>query len=207
MTIPEIGDAPPRRGNFVTRGFGRSILFLLGRWRVKGFVPNEPRFLVVVAPHTSNWDFVLGMAAILAMSLRISYIGKHTLFRMPFKPFFTWLGGYPVNRSKRNRLVDQMVALYQKHEKLILALSPEGTRSKVSRWRTGFYYCAQGAQVPILPAGLDFAKKELRLGPLLFPSGDQEADLKVLRTWFATIRGRHPENYGDGTTAAFKEEK
>jgi 1-acyl-sn-glycerol-3-phosphate acyltransferase len=146
----------------------------------------------IVAPHSSNWDFIVGVAAKLALRLRVKYLGKDALFRFPLGVVMRYLGGIPVNRSSANDVVTSVVDQFARDTRMILAIAPEGTRKPVQRWRTGFYHIARGAGVPILPVGLDWATRTVRLGPLFFPTGNLETDLRVLHDRFATARRRKP---------------
>ena len=168
----------------------------LAGWRIEGAFPDVPRALMVVAPHTSNWDFPIGVAAMFALGLRVSWLGKHTLFRWPLGPLMRWLGGVPVRRDARSGTVAQAVAEFARRRQFFLALAPEGTRSAVREWRLGFAHIAAGAGVPVLPVVLDWGRRRLGLGPLLTLSGDVEADLVATRACFAEASGKHPELAG-----------
>ncbi len=185
----KLGDAVPRRGNWFSATVGRALLRLKG-WRFEGVVPNVPKAVVIVVPHTSNWDFVVGIAALFAMGLRASFLGKHTLFRWPLGPLMRWLGGVPVDRRTARGVVDETVNLFASTDQLILGVSPEGTRSSVDRWKTGFYYVASKARVPIVPVAFDYPGRVIRFGERLDPTGDIKADLGVLEEFFSGIEGR-----------------
>jgi 1-acyl-sn-glycerol-3-phosphate acyltransferase len=159
-------------------------------------VPNVPRCVAIVAPHTSNWDFVVGLAALLALGLRGRFLAKDTLFRPPLGIFLKWMGGLPVHRATPDGVVEQAVSSLRKGEPFVLALAPEGTRKRVERWKTGFHRIALGAGVPIWPVSLDYRTRTLRLHPSLEPSGDMEADLAWLQSLYASAMARYPEHYG-----------
>ena len=161
----------------------------VGRWRIEGAFPEEPRFVAIVAPHTSNWDFTLGVAAVWALGLRASWLGKHTLFKAPFKGFLERLGGIPVDRSAPHGVVDGCIRAFQAAPALMLALAPEGTRKGVSRWKTGFYRIAAEARVPIFPIGFDFRTHAIRLMPVFHPSGSLEADLPRIQALYLDVHG------------------
>jgi 1-acyl-sn-glycerol-3-phosphate acyltransferase len=148
-----------------------------------------------VAPHTSNWDFVVGLAAMLALGLDVRWLGKNTIFRPPFRALLQWLGGIPVDRRAADDVVEHAVAAFRDRERLFLGLAPEGTRKKVRRWKSGFYRIAQGAGVPILLAALNYRTRAVELGPLFVPTGDYEADLEVMRSRFSKAMARHPALY------------
>jgi 1-acyl-sn-glycerol-3-phosphate acyltransferase len=159
-------------------------------WRISGSLPNQSKFVVIAAPHTSNWDFVVGLAAAMALDVDAHWIGKHTIFRWPFGPLMRHLGGIPVNRSATSGLVEQIVERFANSEGFVLGLAPEGTRKHVSRWKSGFYHIAAGAGVPIVCGYFDFEAKEVGIGPVIDPSGDYEADLDMIVRFYAPIRGK-----------------
>ena len=192
MDVPTLSYAVPKRGNAFSRWLGRSILSAMG-WRIEGRVPNLPRLVVIAVPHTSAWDFLVGMAGMFALGIRISWLGKHTLFRPPLGGLMRWLGGIAVDRRTSGGLVDKTAALFNRRDKLILGLAPEGTRKKVDTWRSGFYHIAYRAGVPIVPVALDYGTRTLRIGSPLVPSGDYEADLPRLRAFFEGVVGKRPE--------------
>ena len=187
--LPGLGPAVPRRRSRALVLCGRAILWSLG-WRVVGQVPNLPKFVVAVAPHTSNWDFVIGVAAMFALDLDLAFIGKHTLFRGPFAPLLRAMGGIPVDRSKPHGLVDDAVSAFARMERRVLALAPQGTRTPVPHFKTGFLHIARGARVPIMLAALDYEAKRVRLGPTFSPGADVEADRAWTEAHFAGVRGR-----------------
>ena len=186
---PVLGDQIPLRGNGFTRALGHAMLRLLG-WRVEGEVPNLPKFVIAVAPHTSNWDFVVGLAAMFALDLRIGYLGKHTLFRWPFGAIMRWTGGIPVDRTSPHGVVGESVAAFVQMDRRVLAIAPEGTRSQVRHFKSGFLQIARGARVPVVLASLDWAAKVVRLGPAFEPGEDVEADRRRTEAFFASVRGK-----------------
>jgi 1-acyl-sn-glycerol-3-phosphate acyltransferase len=192
--IPHLGPNVPRRGNAFSRGVGRLGLGLLA-FRIEGPVPDVARVVLIVAPHTSNWDFVVGLFAKLALGLRARFIAKHTLFRGPFGSFLRWLGGMPVDRKMPGGIVESAIETMRAADRLFLVLTPEGTRSKVPAWRSGFYRIAHGAGVPILPVAFDYRKRRVAFQPLFTPSGDYEADLPALRSGFEAAMAYRPECY------------
>ena len=169
--------------------------FRLSGWRVRDAFPKGiDKAVLIVAPHTSAWDFPLGLAARSVLNLKHThYLGKEELFKGPFGFLFRGTGGYPVNRFNKEKMVDQVVDLFQTHEKFILALSPEGTRKKVDRLRTGFYHIAKKAGVPIVMVGFDFSKKEISIAQPFFAGEDEAADFKRIIQFFAPIQGKIPE--------------
>lgn len=158
-------------------------------------MPNEPKFVIVVVPHTSNWDFCVGVAALFALGFRVSFLGKHTLFKGPLGMFMRWLGGIPVDRSVSRDRVGESVQAFKSNEKLILAVAPEGTRKRVAKWKSGFYYVAHGAGVPIVPVAFDYGSRIVRIGAPLLPTGNREADIETLKSFFRNVVPRRPENF------------
>jgi 1-acyl-sn-glycerol-3-phosphate acyltransferase len=170
------------------------LCFRIFGWRIRGTVPvGLKKYVVAVGPHTSNWDFLIGVAArsILKMQ-KAKFLGKSQLFRPPFGWFFRAIGGYPVDRSKSSDMVEQVATFFKEHDEFILAMAPEGTRKKVEKLRTGFYYIARAAGVPVVPVAFDFGRREVVLGEPLYPS-QFESDMRSLVTFFAAARGRNPE--------------
>ena len=155
-----------------------------------GEIPDLPKFVVAVAPHTSNWDFVVGMAAMFALDLKITFIGKHTLFRWPIAGFMRWLGGVPVDRSASHGLVGQTVAAMDRLPESVVAIAPQGTRSPVRRFKSGFLHIAKGARVPVVLASLDYAARCVRFGPVFTPGEDVDADLRHVEALFANVKGK-----------------
>ena len=190
--FPQLGGALPRRGNLVSRTIGRLVIRMWG-WRFTGELPDVSKAVVIVAPHTSNWDFVLGVAGMFAVGVRFSWLGKHTLFKGPAGGTMRWLGGIAVDRRSSSGVVEQIVALFHTSGNLILGMSPEGTRSHVDRWKTGFYHIAAGAGVPIVPISFDYGTRTIRFGEPLAPSGDLESDLPVLKRFYSGVAGRRPQ--------------
>lgn len=187
--LPTLGEALPRRGSAALAAFGRRILALLG-WRIEGAIPNVPKLVIAVAPHTSNWDFVIGIGAMFALDLRLSFLGKHTIFRGPFDRLLRWMGGIPVDRASPHGVVDECVRAFAASDRRVLALAPQGTRKGSGRFRSGFLHIARGAGVPVLLAALDYDARCVRLGPMLQPSADLDADLARVEAHFAPVRGR-----------------
>ncbi|MBE5528380.1 lysophospholipid acyltransferase family protein [Laribacter hongkongensis] len=165
----------------------------LSGWRVEGQFPADPRYVLIGAPHTSNWDFPLALGVCFACNVKIYWMGKSSLFRGLAGPVMRWLGGIPVNRDKPGGLVGQMITAFGRQPELVLAIPPEGTRSRVSEWKTGFYYIAQRAGVPVLPVYVDGARKVVGIAPLFYPTGDLEGDLPKIRAIYAGKQGIRAE--------------
>src|SRR5262245_40751174 len=173
------------------RTLGRLVLRLLG-WRAVGEFPSAgcERCVLIAAPHTSNWDLPFMIAFAMAFELHISWMGKHTLFHGLFGRFMRWLGGIPVRRGERSGLVEDMAALFAEREELVLAIAPEGTRGRADHWKSGFYRIAREAQVPIVPAYLDYGTRTAGFGPPIVPTSTSlRADMDRLRAVYAGKRG------------------
>jgi len=159
-------------------------------WRFEGAIPDVGKGILIVAPHTSNWDFPLGVAAMFALGLRAVFLGKHTLFGKTLGPMMRWLGGVPVDRNAASGVVGETVRLFASREQMILALSPEGTRSSVKRWKTGFYRIAEEAGVPIIPISFDYSTRRISIGDCFMPTGEMADDLRILGRFFEGVEGR-----------------
>lgn len=192
MIVPELSAEIPQRQNRFSKWLGLKILQLLG-WKVVGCFPKRSKFVVAVAPHTSNWDFVVAVAAMLALQIKIRFLGKDALFFWPFKLWLDAIGGIPVKRNSPHGVVGQMVNLFNGSDKLVLALAPEGTRRKTTQWRSGFLHIAHLAQVPVVPLSLDFAKKEIRVYPEVFIGKDIELELEKIKQIFVDITPKNPQ--------------
>lgn len=171
------------------------LIFKLLGWKIVGEFPRHlKKFIIAVAPHTSNWDFPVGVMARSVLRIKdAQFLGKASLFKPPFGWIFRALGGYPVDRSSRHDVVQQAVDIFNAHENFVLALAPEGTRKKVDKLRTGFYYIAKGANVPIVPVGFDFSTKRVIIGSPLTPSDNFDRDMETLLAFYRTIKGKNPE--------------
>jgi len=159
-------------------------------WKIEGGLPeNEKKFVIIVAPHTSNWDFLLGVVIRGAMGFNANFLGKDSLFREPFGIFFRSLGGIPVNRNSKQNMVEQVVEVARNRKSFILAIAPEGTRGKVKKWRTGFYYIALNAEIPIIMCQFDCEYKVARFLRPFYPTGNPEKDLDYIKSQFENIKG------------------
>lgn len=175
------------------RGLALVILALTG-WSTRGEPLAHQRCVLIGAPHTSNWDFPLMLLVVLKLRLRVYWMGKHTLFPFPFGWLMKWLGGIPINRSASHNVVNETVRQYAENDQLIVLIPPEGTRSKVTRWKTGFYHIASNAGVPILLGYVDASKKEAGFADFFTPTGDLEKDMVEIRAFYANKRGLRVEN-------------
>jgi 1-acyl-sn-glycerol-3-phosphate acyltransferase len=163
------------------------------RWTIEGDIPDLPKFVLIIAPHTSNWDFVVALFADLALDLEAAWMGKHTIFRGAFGTWLRGLGGIPVVRHEAHNVVAQMVGEFGRRDRMILAIAPEGTRKKVERWKSGYWHIAHDAGVPILPIGLDFGRRAIVIGTPLTTSDSHQRDEAILKEFFAGITPRHPQ--------------
>ena len=168
----------------------------LGGWRLAGRAPDLPKYVVVFGPHTCNWDFPLAMLAAKGYGIRLSWLGKHTIFRWPIAGLLRHLGGIPVRRNQHGGLVGQVVAAYAAADSLVIGMTPEGTRSLTRYWKSGFYHIARGAGIPIVLASIDRPTRRITLGPALELSGDPHRDMEAVRSFYANARGIHPERTG-----------
>ena len=176
---------------------GQLALKLCG-WTLIDNRPPERKFLVVGAYHTSNWDLPLALALLTALGIRPRWIGKDSLFRGPWGPLMRWLGGIPVKRGARLNFVQQMAKrIAEEDGDFVVVIAPEGTRKATDHWKTGFYYIAKEAGIPIALGFGDYPSKTCGIGDYLYPTGDTEADLQKIRDFYANVHGFHPENHGE----------
>ena len=164
---------------------------LLG-WKFQGHFPDLKKYVVIVVPHTHWMDFFVGLMVRELIGVRINYIGKKSLFEGPFGWFFRWTGGAPVDRGKRNDTVEAVANLFEEREEFRLALAPEGTRKKVDQWKSGYYYIALRAEVPIVLVAFDYGTKTVRISEPRYPSGDYETDYASFREFYRGVTGKVP---------------
>lgn len=183
-------NAPRVKPNAFTRWIGRSAL-RLGGWRVAGPLPDVPKLVLIAAPHSSNWDGIWGFAAKLALGFEVKVLGKAQLFWWPLGPLLRRLGVIPIDRSSPQGTVEQAVDMIRRSERIWYALTPEGTRRRVEKWKSGFWKIAHEAQVPILPAYFHYPDRRIGVGPLFATTGDMAADIAALRAWYAPWIGKN----------------
>jgi 1-acyl-sn-glycerol-3-phosphate acyltransferase len=181
----------PRSG-LIKYLLGRIWMFVFG-WKVEGEVPKGSKFIIIGAPHTSNWDLPYGLALLHILRLKFSWIGKDSLFKGPFGLFMKALGGIPIKRSSPQGVVKQIVTQFKTQDKFALVIAPSGTRKKRDCWKSGFYWIANTAQVPIVCGYADYHKKVAGLGLSFMPSGDIKKDMDKVRSFYQDIRGKHPD--------------
>jgi 1-acyl-sn-glycerol-3-phosphate acyltransferase len=164
---------------------------------MEGNAPNARKLVLVVAPHTSNWDFIIGFLAYLALDLAATWFGKHTIFRWPVGALFRHFGGIPIYRESASAsgVVDLYAAEFERRERMVLAIAPEGTRRKVTEWKTGFYRIAVRAHALIIPVVLDYSRKRLVLKPAFTPTGNWDADIAVIKSHFSASQAKFPSQY------------
>jgi 1-acyl-sn-glycerol-3-phosphate acyltransferase len=171
------------------------IYFKVLKWSLNGDFPSHvKKCVIIVVPHTSWWDFLLGILVRNVWKEEINYIGKKSLFDSPFGWFFKWTGGTPIDRSKSNDTVSAIAKVFSEKDKFRLSLSPEGTRKKVSQWKTGFYFIAKAAKVPVVMVAFDYGKKQIKVSQPLSPTTDQEADFKIYKAFFKGVNGKVAQN-------------
>lgn len=183
--------------NTVMRWISIVILRLIG-WRLDGRAAEVQKAVLIGAPHTSNWDFPIALMICFSLRLDVYWMGKHTLFPPVLGAIMRWLGGIPVDRTQAGNLVQGTIDAFKNNDKLLVIVPPEGTRGKVTRWKTGFYYIAVGAGVPLGLGYLDFKEKIGGVGKLFYPSGNIEEDMREIRAFYAGFTGRHPQQFDSG---------
>ena len=182
------------------RGSRSKILRIIARfginisgWTISGNVPDEERIVIIAAPHTSNWDFILAMLAIFGLNIKVRWLGKNSIFKPGFKKFFEWLGGIPVCRDNPTSLIENVVNIVKKERSIVIAMTPEGTRKKVKRWKTGFLRIAKQTHSKILLISIDAPTKSIQIGKIFNPTGNSEEDLAYIQKYYSTFRGINPQ--------------
>lgn len=167
------------------------FLFIMG-WKPKGKIPDIKKFILIAAPHSTNWDFVFFLLIVFKFKIHAHWMGKHTLFKWPFKGMLKRLGGIPVYRSEKANIVQSLAETFERSKELIITIAPSGTRKKVVKWKTGFYYIACQAKVPIVFGFIDYKKKIAGVGPIFNPSGDINQDMTLIKSFYADFSGKYP---------------
>ena len=176
----------------VVRWLGKFLMKISG-WKTTGQLPKDQRVVLIAGPHTSNWDFVLAMSLILSLDVRIHWVGKHSIFKKGFRRLLKKMGGIPVNRLNPQALKTEIYNITERYRGFIIAISPEGTRKKVERLKSGFLRIANETNSRILMVGVDFSNKTIDFGDFFNPSGDMDKDLKFIKDYFGNFTGKHPE--------------
>ncbi len=177
-----------------TGKISETILATFG-WKVKGVKPPLKKFVFLAAPHTSNWDFPLGRLSNSKLEIDLKVLMKKSWFFFPVKYIFSALGAMPIDRTKSGTIIEYVVNMFNSNDEFVFAITPEGTRSFVEYWKTGFYTIAVKAKVPIVLGYLDYAKKETGIGPIIYPSGDSEKDFEEIMAFYRTITAKFPEKF------------
>ena len=171
---------------------GRLLMAIFG-WEVKGKIPPGSKFVLIAAPHTSNWDFPFALSALYIFRLKVSWMGKDSLFKKPFGGIMKWLGGIPIKRDSKQGIVAETVNWFKNSDKLVIVIPPSGTRKRREYMKSGFYWIAYGAKVPFLLAYLDYAKKEAGIGLSFVPTGNVAEDMNIIREFYKDKKGKYPE--------------
>ncbi len=184
-----------RKPSLPSRLLRRLIVYIYRRhgWSAQGVVPEPRKFVLVAAPHTSNWDFLYFIGLTEELGIMPHFMAKKSLFRWPFRNFLFDMGGVSVDRSSKQNYVQQMVDEFARRDEFMLTIAPEGTRDSVGKWKTGFYQIAMAAKVPFVIGMMDYGKKSGGLGPAIMPSGDYEADMVRVKALYKDVVPRHPE--------------
>ncbi len=170
------------------------VILKLTGWKAVGEEIGNPRFVLIAAPHTSNWDFSLMLLVVLKLRLELYWMGKNSLFPFGFGWLMRWLGGISIDRAKSHNVVNETVRQYREHESMVILIPPEGTRSKVTTWKSGFYHIANNANVPIMMGYIDAATKEAGLADLFHPTGNLKQDIREIRAFYSKKIGLRAEN-------------
>lgn len=184
-----------RRPSLPSRLFRKALvaIYRYNGWQAHGVVPSPRRFVLIAAPHTSNWDFLNFIGLTADLGIKPHFMGKSSLFRWPWRNFMLDMGGVPVDRSSSQNYVQQMIEEFGRRDEFMLTIAPEGTRGNVRSWKTGFYHIAMGAKVPIVIGMMDYPSKTGGLGAAIWPTGDYEADMKEVAKYYTKVTPKHPD--------------
>ena len=199
--FPYLPPETPQVKSWWRRGVGQLVLRLAG-WRIEGNLPDLRKFVLIVAPHTSNWDFIIGFMVYLALRLETLWFAKHTALRGPLGPLGRYFGAVAIDRARAGNVVQAYIDEFAKRDRMILTLTPEGTRSRVSDWKRGFHNVAAGAGVPIVPVALDFGRRRVLLGEPITPTGDYAIDLARIKPFFRADMAKDPSKFDDSLPAS-----
>jgi 1-acyl-sn-glycerol-3-phosphate acyltransferase len=193
--FPVLPPLAPQVRSAWRRAFGVTMMFLTG-WRIVGNAPNVPKFVLIVAPHTSNWDFFYGALAYFALRLDTRWLVKESAIKGPLGALAKHFGAAPIDRSNAGNVVQAYVREFEQNDRMMLVITPEGTRKKVADWKRGFYHIAIGAKVPIVPVAFDFKARRIVFNAPFFPTGDMEGDVRKIKALYTKDMARHPEQFG-----------
>ncbi|MFC1821859.1 lysophospholipid acyltransferase family protein [Thermodesulfobacteriota bacterium] len=185
---------------FIVKTFMRwlaLIIFKISGWKAAGQRPSLSKYVIIAAPHTSNWDFFYTICLAFILGIKPQIMMKSAWFRWPLAPLLRWSGAIPIDRSGSHNLVAQSIQAFNEHTRMVLVVPPSGTRKKVMYWKTGFYHIARGAGVPVVLGYLDYGKKVGGIGPTVPITGHMEADMKTIQGFYADIKGKYPGKHGD----------
>lgn len=191
--------------NTLLHWLARLLLKIFG-WHTEGRPPDFSKYVLVAAPHTSNWDFPVTLTLAFALKIKIFWMGKDSLFRRPFGTLAKWLGGVPVDRTKTTGTTARAIQSFDENEKFVLVIAPEGTRTRVEHWKTGFYHIAQGANVPLVLGFIDYPRKLAGIGPTVIPTGNIESDMERIQAFYSNITGKHAHK-SDAASIRIKTDK
>ncbi len=194
MYVPELRELTPKTNSSIKKAIGRFLLWSY-RWRIEGEVHNAKKFLVILAPHTSYWDFLSNMGTMLALGVHNRWFIADAFWWWPLQIFWNWLGGVPVERNAKHNLVTFTIGKFVDYDELIMAMYPEGATRKTEKWKTGFWHIAKGAGIPIQMLAVDYKKRASIFGPVFIPSDDMEADMKKIQTYFKDVTPRDTEKF------------
>ena len=180
----------------IKKSAGRLVLRVT-RWRVEGAAPDQPKYVLIAAPHTSNWDLLYLLALSFHLGVKVSWLGKDSLFKGPMGFVLRRFGGVPVPRGKKSGMVESLVGEFDRAESLVIVVPPEATRSSTDHWKSGFYRIAAAAQVPIVCGYLDYGHRVGGFGQVVWPSGDLEGDMAIFRSFYADKQGKFPDQVGE----------
>ncbi|ABG42519.1 phospholipid/glycerol acyltransferase [Paraglaciecola sp. T6c] len=199
LNTPELSEDLPRIGNAFSCSIGRATLKLMG-WQFSGEFPKHKKMIIAVAPHTSNWDFVIGIAVAFTLKLKITFFAKSSLFIPPFSVLLRRWGGLPIKRQKAHGMVEQMSEEARQADNMILCLAPEGTRGKRENWKTGFLHIAYKADMPVFLVAFDYKKKRIELGPVLTISENIPLELQRIYQHYHTVHAKFPDEVATNLT-------
>ena len=180
----------------IRRTLGRAVLRIAG-WRVEGSAPREPKYVLIAAPHTSNWDLLYLLALSFRLGVKVSWLGKDSLFKGPMGFVLRRFGGVPVPRGQKSGMVESLAEEFDRAESLVIVVPPEATRSQTDHWKSGFYRIAVAAQVPIVCGYLDYENRVGGFGKVVWPTEDLEADMAAFREFYADKQGKFPDQVGE----------